>query len=301
MSGLLGRSRVRCLLPCPPARAVRRRRTTTPSRTQPPDSNTAASTDATTEPRASPAEHADRPRPLRGERHRGDPTATGGMTKTVWWSFTGNGGPLTVSTRAALRLRHASSPCMTARARRRSCTSRRATTTSAPGEPRLGGRAHHRPATTVLRPGRRLRSLPSRRAARVTDNVARSTSYRAPPANDRREATPAARRARTPTSHTFGALSEPGARPLTCDATALLDKTVWYRYTAAGPGTATFDASGFALDARASTRGTRHRLGCTDDSGSSAAHARVAAGRRTSCRWAASATGADAEARHLQR
>jgi hypothetical protein len=89
----------------------------------------------------------------------------------------------------------------------------------------------------------------------------------APPPNDDRANASSISVGENVDDFTFGALSEQG-ETLTCGSTTY-DKTVWYRVTTSAQGTMTVSASGFPL-AVSAYRTSGSRVGCNGGSGSSA-------------------------------
>ena len=221
-------------------RAVRPRRTR-PSRSAPPDFvNRRRPGDATTydgEPLSTTDPTNGRCQEngtltQRGAGHRHDDGHT-----TVWWSFTGTGGPRHGHRRGS-ELRHRAVGRGRSRAplRQASSSSRSATTTStsraatSTSELVLNTSA----GKTYLRPGRRLRDEAAATHAGSGD-VAAVHIY--PPPRQRRPRRRPDGSARTRTSRAnWGATSSPASGPRASRRTAphRLGKTVWYRYIDAG-------------------------------------------------------------------
>ena len=184
------------------------------------------------------------------------------ITKTVWWRFTGNGEPLTVSTTLSdFDTIVAVHTAVTDGLVLQGCND-----DAGPGE--LGSEVviDTDPGVQYFIQVGGCDQCPANGGG-VTDNEgAINLALDTPPQNDSRSGATQVTLGANADDFTFGALSDPG-ETLTCGTTAY-DKTVWYRFTVPATGTATITASGFPLSVSAYA-GTQH-VGCTGGSGSSA-------------------------------
>lgn len=202
---------------------------------------------------------------------RNGSAASGGirMGATLWWEFTGNGGPVTVSSLGSnfdsllAVYEGAGGPLV-------GCND-----DIQPHDftrPNLGARlASELLVNTVV--GRRYLvqlggcAEPAPRCGAVTSGTATLRVSATPPNDDRAAATPVAAGSSIPASNT-GATVESG-EVTSCrrfdGREAPYAKTVWFRYTAPAIGTAVFSASGFDTVLAVYRGDSPTPLGCNDD------------------------------------
>jgi hypothetical protein len=214
------------------------------------------------------------------------------ITKTVWWRFTGNGEPLTVSTTLSdfdtIVAVHTAVP--------EGLVLQGCNDDAGPGElgsevviPTDAGEQY------FIQVGG-CDQCPANGGGFTDNEGVINLALDTPPQNDSRSGASPLTLGANADDFTFGALSDQG-ETLTCGTTAY-DKTVWYRFTVPAPGTATITASGFPLSVSAYA-GTQ-RVGCTGGSGSSALlRTRVGPGTTYFVQVGGRGQGTGAEAGHL--
>jgi hypothetical protein len=194
--------------------------------------------------------------------------AAGGaqLTKTVWWKFTGNGQPITVSTKLSdfdtvIAVWTESGGFLDFHG----CN-------DDGGDDTLGSElvVDTDPGVQYFIQVGGCDGCTFEDGSPTDDAGQVSLLLASPPANDQRSGARTAPLGASVDDLTFGALSDAG-ETVSCKVgatTQAYDKTVWYRFTTPGPGTVTASASGFPLVA--SVYAGTSRLGCGFGPGSSA-------------------------------
>lgn len=192
----------------------------------------------------------------------GDVTPSGRKSSgTVWWQFTGNGGPVTVSTLAStfdtiLVVYELDGGVLGDRI---GCNDDIQPHDST--RPNLAFRAASELMLASTGAGQQYAVQVGGCCASPSGDVTVRVSK--PPPNDDRAAATQIPAGGTATAANFGATVEPGELT-SCEANPY-DKTVWFRYTAPARGTAVFSASGFDTVLTVYRGAATAPIGCNDD------------------------------------